>query len=668
MFAKLSYLVNAKPDHFFSDFKNVLTGTTSLNSLSSTCNKAASEIVGGAGAWIYEATGFYDAYSLSSTLGVGYSLGLLWCGGSINKWFACGESGIKSSTDGVNWVSVNATATRTMGFNGATIVALPNSATTALYSTDGVNFSTATGSLAAPSGTAASVAALNNGVFVYVGGATANTAYISTNGSAWTFITLPTGTYYGICVAGSGTGIKFVAVGTNVCATSATGLASSWTAQTIPTGSYYAVAYNSTSGTCMAVGSYVTATSNSTFTTWTAQSTNVLASQIIWNGEAFIAVFQQYRTTTRNYINVTKNNGVSWQQRMVSTAGIGSIAYSNNSGGMETSTGFLITNSAWYVNGLYYTLCESLKVDKNKTNGVFKLLVDGTHYCPVHIDFTAYYNNLDAEPSNGYISSCRIGELAFKVYESWSSGSGLNLCTNSDSFRYKLNFDIANISALYFQTDSSGLRAITYLQQDNRWGYCHYNDGSVTSQYGSIGVEIYTREDDWNITGVYPTWGFRAGRYPLQLQVPRIRHSLTSDATNYTLTVNTAFNGTAGYQIIDKNNNPSDFVLRQNVYSAGSYRILGGYLGDGVVFGRNSMGTNGDILTQDYDVLAPMIASLNAEKTQLSDLGLSTTNISATIDSLQALGIKKARSTYFICVCDSLINERLLFLKSTVLL
>lgn len=224
-------------------------------------------------------------------------------------------------------------------FGASGWVTVASGSTAAAVSANGTSWTTNTG---LPASQLWSSIAYGNGVYVAVS-KTSGTAYAtSTNGSTWTARTsLPSGVYSEVLYAGG----KFVAVGTNIVATSTDGL--TWSAGTIPAGTWGGVTYGN--GVYVAVQSVSssTAASSTDGATWTART---LPSAQTWTDVAygngnFIAV-----SSTSSAASPISADGVTWSTTALPTGvNYAAINYTNGvwvTVASGTATAYTSTDSA----------------------------------------------------------------------------------------------------------------------------------------------------------------------------------------------------------------------------------------------------------------------------------------------------------------------------------
>jgi hypothetical protein len=149
-------------------------------------------------------------------------------------------------------------------------------------------------------------------------------------GSVWTARTLPTATWTSVAY-GNGT---FVAVATNLIATSADGI--TWASTTL-TGAWTAVAHNGVSGSgsvfvAVANGGTVAATSSDGVTWATHAITTALWRSVVYGNGTFVAVAGNSAAAT------TSTNGVTWAPQTLPGAAANwySVAYGNVGGTTPT--------------------------------------------------------------------------------------------------------------------------------------------------------------------------------------------------------------------------------------------------------------------------------------------------------------------------------------------
>lgn len=206
-FSKYAYQAQSPIANIISDITALCTGSATLVSdLSVSCNQTNSTyiktILPG---WVVgSATGLYDATSQYGMAGTTFNKDLLFVGGSINKWYACGSGGISSSPDRITWTTVySATTITSLAFNGTTIVGVNFTASgtiTPIKSLDGTNFSNAATSLSVvASSINNSIVALGTNFYVNgYNGSTPILCYSSPDGNTWT-AQYPIGAPVGVC-------------------------------------------------------------------------------------------------------------------------------------------------------------------------------------------------------------------------------------------------------------------------------------------------------------------------------------------------------------------------------------------------------------------------------------------------------------------------------------
>jgi ATP-dependent protease ClpP protease subunit len=248
--------------------------------------------------------------------------------------------------------------------------------------------------------------------FVAVG---TNVCATSADGINWTTRTIPNGYYNAVASDGAGT---VVAVGSTVCATSSDN-GSTWTARTIGGGVYFAVAWDG--GQFVAVGSNACATSP-TGVTWTSRSFSGQAYGLAWTGSAFIAVGVNLAATspdgltwtartmpTGTYRGVTHNEttlcavgdagacatssdgGVTWTARSVPAAGgarwLSGIVWTNYTFlALEGTTGAEMAVSYLSADGVYWKANGSVMPVASGARG---LAWNGNVACAIGLNYCA---------------------------------------------------------------------------------------------------------------------------------------------------------------------------------------------------------------------------------------------------------------------------------------
>ena len=480
----------------------------------------------------------------------------------LNKWYEdglwyqwTGDYRVPIGTTGFDMGTYIAGAGFTNGYNnpgcfvdnGTVLVRLPNYTGTIYYTTDGINWSSATGSI----GTQYNwVSAASLGLIcVAVSAANGTQTMYSANGTTWsTQATIPSGSYWGVTANSN----IFVAVGSSICATSPNG--TTWTARTIPAGTYTSVAWNG--NVFCAIGANLCATSPDGVT-WTARTlVNASGHKILVRGTTF------YVITSTTTIRVSTDNGINW----VSYTGnfpTGTYVGSNSlywNYDINVATGVIQYHTGGTTNTIYtFSLPTNYSVTSYKEYQT--LLNDGVNYKYA----TLFYSN-----TANYIS--------LTTYETVTS----NVMINSTP-----------IQNLIFITNSIGGNIKIFC---TNYYIGLFNSGSSSSStlFGGGSSDVFlcefNRDDLWNIHPYKPVTLLQDKWY-----VPRLKTDISIDSTGETSYLSDCpeiwdLSGTK--QLIDNNgvvyNAQTDVRLVGEQYNK---LVYGGKLLGGVKRTTNSLGS-----------------------------------------------------------------------------
>lgn len=574
MIAKYSYKAgSARIDQIQNDIHLLITGTSNLNELSSSCDIDNSTILNTTSPeWIYNGTVKSVVYPMASNF-ITISGVSTFCDAfysptfrqwySINYWASNSAFYIHSSFDGCvittiakQAVTTGNTYTPYMADNGTNIAVLHGTASAirGFYSVDGINFLTSN----TFTGILVTAITNHNSTFVAVSSAGTSALYSTNGGINWSTATIPTGNYQAI--ASNGTTITAIGA-TGLCSWSTDGITWSQVGVTAPTGgTYLSVVWSGTR--FVAIGINISAYSSDGITWNLGTLVNASGGKVLW--DATSSLF--YVMTGTNSMAVSAD-GVTWTYRtglstnMTSTSKNG--AYRAWAIGRHGELQVFQTNSS--TSGIVYRF----------NSACYKALnADGITYKHISLEFIPQYQ------------AQTYGYIGMNSYESVSNGSWTNQSYNPVT--------IGNDQKLFF---SGG--GIIYIFATNRYlfllSYANSLWGSTTN-LSAIGCIEYAREDDWNISP-YPCWAV-INTTPTTIYSPRLKSQNAVDVTSVSSFLTESPDYIINKSIIDRLGNTFHTDREIRVCNPTSYTnlVLGGKVLGDIRRTTDSLGLNLDEL------------------------------------------------------------------------